>query len=72
MHISDYQSRLLSLINIVIGGGVVGVSAALALARRKCNVTLIEQFDLGHFRGSSHGGSRIIRYLYDKPHYPGG
>ena len=25
---------------------------------------------MGHSRGSSHGGSRIIRYLYDKAAYP--
>lgn len=55
---------------IVIGGGVMGTSAALALARRGCKVTLLEQFDVGHDRGSSHGQSRILRYAYfEHPEY---
>jgi sarcosine oxidase len=30
-------------------------------------VLLVEQFQVGHTRGSSHGGSRIIRYTHDNP-----
>ena len=56
---------------VVIGAGVNGLSAALAHCRRGLKVTLIEQFDIGHSRGSSHGGSRIIRHLYDDDKYTG-
>ncbi|MCA9537413.1 MAG: N-methyl-L-tryptophan oxidase [Myxococcales bacterium] len=49
----------------VIGAGVNGLSAAWALARRKAGrIALIERFDLGHDRGSSHGQSRITRSAY--------
>ncbi len=55
---------------IIVGGGVMGASAALALARRGRNVTLLEQFAIGHDRGSSHGSSRILRYAYfEHPEY---
>lgn len=33
------------------------------------SVTLFEQFELGHIRGSSHGSSRIFRLAYDEPDY---
>ena len=48
---------------------MVGSAAALALRRRGLKVTLLEQFYIGHTRGSSHGPSRIIRYLYDHERY---
>ena len=48
-----------------MGAGVVGSSTALALKRRGYNVKLLEQFFVGHTRGSSHGPSRIIRNLYE-------
>jgi monomeric sarcosine oxidase len=51
---------------IVIGAGGVGSAAAYHCARDGKNVLLIEQFTVGHTRGSSHGGSRIIRYTHDK------
>ena len=46
-------------------------SAALAhLARRGARALGIEQFELGHARGSSHGESRIIRKAYfEHPDY---
>jgi sarcosine oxidase len=43
----------------VIGGGVVGAAAALALARRGARVTLLERFGLAEARGSSSGAARI-------------
>ncbi len=46
---------------IVVGAGVVGLAAARALARDGYEVLVLEQFRLGHARGSSHGGSRIFR-----------
>src|SRR5437016_4000682 len=33
---------------IVVGGGIAGCTVAYELARRKCNVTLLEQHGLGH------------------------
>ena len=32
-------------------------------------MTILEQFELGHARGSSHGSSRIFRLSYPDPHY---
>ena len=54
---------------LVVGGGVAGSSAAWHLARRGHDVTLLEQFEPGHDRGSSHGSSRIFRLAYPDPFY---
>jgi sarcosine oxidase len=54
---------------IVIGGGVMGCAAAYQLAKDGQRALLLEQFGLGHARGSSHGPSRIIRLAYDTPDY---
>lgn len=53
----------------VVGAGVMGCAAAWALAGRGADVTLIEQFDLGHARGSSHGRTRIFRLAYPEAHW---
>src|SRR5438876_977400 len=42
----------------------MGSAAARELARSGHEVTLYEQFRLGHSRGSSHGRSRIVRLAY--------
>lgn len=52
---------------IVVGAGGVGSAAAYHAARAGRKVLLLEQFTIGHARGSSHGGSRIIRYTHDTP-----
>jgi NADPH-dependent 2,4-dienoyl-CoA reductase/sulfur reductase-like enzyme len=49
---------------IIVGGGVMGASAAVSFARRGRKALLIEQFEPGHDRGSSHGDGRIYRYAY--------
>ena len=49
---------------VVVGAGVMGLAAARALARAGRDVIVCEQFELGHERGSSHGGSRIVRLSY--------
>ena len=54
---------------VVIGAGAMGSSTAWWLARRGVNVALLEQFEPGHTRGSSHGGSRIFRFAYYEPMY---
>jgi sarcosine oxidase len=53
----------------VVGAGVHGLATARALARRGVDVTLYEQFELDHNRGSSHGRSRIFRLSYPDPVY---
>src|SRR2546423_15222334 len=55
----------------VVGGGVMGLAAARALARGGRSVVVCEQFELGHERGSSHGKSRIFRLSYADPAYVG-
>jgi sarcosine oxidase len=54
---------------IVVGGGVMGCASAYHLAKRGRRVLLLEQFAIGHARGSSHGHSRIFRLAYDAPDY---
>jgi len=52
---------------VVVGAGVMGLATARALARAGRDVVLVEQFRVGHTRGSSHGGSRIFRLSYPDP-----
>ena len=49
---------------VVVGAGIVGAATARALANGLRSVVLLEQFELGHTRGSSHGTSRIHRLNY--------
>ena len=51
----------------VVGAGVMGCAAAWALRERGADVTVYEQFELDHTRGSSHGRSRIFRLAYPDP-----
>jgi sarcosine oxidase len=55
--------------HVIIGAGAMGSAAAYHLARRGEPVLLIEQFTLGHDRGSSHGAARITRHSYADPAY---
>ncbi len=55
--------------NVVIGAGVMGSAAARALAKSGKKVVLLEQFRLGHKRGSSHGRARIFRFSYREKDY---
>lgn len=54
---------------IVIGAGIMGSCTANELSKRGSKVLLLEQFDLLHHRGSSHGESRTIRATYPEPYY---
>lgn len=54
---------------VVVGAGVMGASTAYALARLGFRVRVLEQFAVGHKRGSSHGASRIFRLSYPLPEY---
>ena len=54
---------------VVVGGGIVGAATARALTRTSERVILVERFELGHARGSSHGTSRIFRLNYPDERY---
>ena len=55
---------------IVVGLGAMGSSACYHLARRGVRVLGLEQFDIPHALGSSHGYSRMIRMAYyEHPDY---
>ena len=58
-----------SFVLIIVGAGAVGSAAAYHAAKAGHKVLLLEQFEIDHGRGSSHGASRIIRYAYDHPVY---
>jgi sarcosine oxidase len=47
----------------------MGAATAWHLARRGADVTVYEQFELDHTRGSSHGRSRIVRLSYPDPEW---
>jgi sarcosine oxidase len=53
----------------VVGAGVMGCATAWALAERGADVTLVEQFELDHAHGSSHGRTRIFRLAYPEAHW---
>jgi sarcosine oxidase len=55
---------------IVVGIGAMGAAACWQLARRGLRVLGLEQFDIPHSRGSSHGYSRLTRTAYyEHPDY---
>jgi sarcosine oxidase len=52
---------------IVVGAGVMGLATGRALVAASRNVLLLEQFHVGHARGSSHGTTRVFRLSYPDP-----
>jgi sarcosine oxidase len=54
---------------VVVGAGVLGLSAGRALARRGREVVVLEQDTVGHRRSGSKGSARIFRLGYDDPGY---
>jgi monomeric sarcosine oxidase len=54
---------------VVVGAGVMGSATAWWLARRGRSVVLVDQFEAGHARGSSHGATRIFRFAYADRRY---
>jgi len=54
---------------IVVGAGVMGAAAAWRLTLAGRSVVLLEQFEVGHDRGSSHGAVRVFRFSYDEVRY---
>ncbi|WP_135536856.1 N-methyl-L-tryptophan oxidase [Halostella pelagica] len=49
---------------IVIGMGGMGTATTYHLARRGIDVLGLEQYDIPHSKGSSHGSTRVIRKAY--------
>jgi sarcosine oxidase len=54
---------------VVVGAGVMGAATAYALTRAGHEPVVLEQFELGHTRGSSHGRGRIFRLVYADAHW---
>ena len=54
---------------IVVGAGLLGLATARALASRGREVTVLEQAEIGHPAGGSHGSCRIFRLGYGDPGY---
>lgn len=54
---------------VVVGGGLLGLAAGRALARRGKETVVLEQAAVGHARSGSKGTSRIFRYGYEDPFY---
>ena len=67
--LAGYRRRVERVEIAVVGSGVMGSAAARTLGARGVPTVLLEQFDLGHARGSSHGATRIFRYSYPDPGY---
>jgi sarcosine oxidase len=53
----------------VVGAGIAGAATARAVARSGRSVVLLERFEPGHTRGSSHGATRIFRLGYGDERY---
>ena len=62
--------------NVIVGAGAMGSAAAYHLAKQGEPVVLIEQFALGHDRGSSHGAgadhSPLVRRRAIRPSHASG
>jgi sarcosine oxidase len=54
---------------VVVGAGLMGAATAWAATRAGLQVHVVEQFEPGHDRGSSHGSARIVRRAYADPFY---
>jgi sarcosine oxidase len=53
---------------VVVGAGVNGLAAARALAAAGRETLVLERFEVGNRRASSHGASRIFRLSHDRAH----
>lgn len=54
---------------VVVGGGLAGLASAWHLARRGCEVVVLEAREPGHDGASSHGRARMTRSTYGSPLY---
>lgn len=54
---------------VVVGAGIFGSCTAYNCQKLGLKTLLLEQFELGHGKGSSHGKSRITRYAHTEVEY---
>jgi len=54
---------------IVIGAGIMGAATARALALAGKRVLVLEQYQIGHRDGSSHGASRAFTFAHPDPEF---
>jgi monomeric sarcosine oxidase len=54
---------------IVLGAGAMGSASAYQSSRQGKKVLLLEQFEIAHQKGSTHGESRIFRFAYTNLDY---
>lgn len=54
---------------VIVGAGLAGSAAVRAMSGRGRSAVLVEAFQPGHRRGSSHGSARIFRRAYPDPLY---
>src|SRR5206468_4042882 len=66
-HLREASHRMVDCDVVVVGAGAMGSATAWWLARWGADVVLLEQFEAGHHRGSSHGSTRIFRLAYPEP-----
>src|SRR2546427_6165228 len=66
---TSYEALMERADAIVVGAGVMGAAAAWRLTLAGRSVVLLEQFEVGHDRGSSHGAVRVFRFSYDEVQY---
>lgn len=70
MTVTDASGAVTECDVLVVGVGGMGSAAVYHLARRGYDVVGIEQYDVPHARGSSHGVTRIYRLpQYEDPAY---
>lgn len=55
--------------HLIIGAGAMGLATAWQILKSGQEVTVLEQFNLDHVNGSSHGQTRIFRVSYRDPLY---
>jgi sarcosine oxidase len=56
---------------VVVGGGLLGLASARALARRGREVVVLEQAEIGHENGGSKGSCRVFRLGYEDARWVG-
>ncbi len=50
---------------VIVGAGIIGLATAYSLLKQDIqNVTILEQANVDHERGASHGLSRLLRFEY--------
>lgn len=54
---------------VIVGGGIMGLSAAWQLTRRGERPIVLERFARGHHEGASHGETRNYNNAYADEHY---